>query len=88
MNYQSNSDLLLRRTAFYSNTLYNLQQLVRDVKDHNADKWITDYDTNTINELLGLLRRAELAATTRYQEVLKERAEDLRSSLVVNHDTD
>ncbi len=86
MSYQSNSDLILRRTAFYSNTLYNLQQLIRDIQGDKACKWCTDFDEDTMNKILSLLRVAELETTRRYQVVLSERADDLQNSLEAGHD--
>ena len=91
MSYQLNSDLVVKRTAFYSNTLYNIQQLIRDTKDGNnnyASKWITNEDTETITKILTLLRLAELETTRRYQVVLSERTEDLKNSLEANHGND
>ena len=86
MSYQSNSDMIRRRSAFYCNTLRNLQNFICDVRDQLACKWCTDKDSKIINEILGSFTRAALAITTRYQQVLGDRADDLRSSLEANHD--
>ena len=86
MSYQSNSDLVLRRTAFYSSTLYNLQQLIRDIQGDKACKWCTDNDENTMNNILSLLSNAEIALIIRYQDVLKEHADDLQNSLEAEHE--
>lgn len=86
MDYQSKSDLVLRRTAFYGNTLFNLQQLIKDIKDRNADKWLTDKDEYTMHKILDLLSFAEIDTTKRYQEVLNERVDDLCKSLEHEHE--
>ena len=81
MSYQTNSDLIRRRTAFYCNTLRDLQGFIYDIRDQLACKWCTDKDNEVINEILGSFSCAELAITVRYQQVLGDRADDLRSSL-------
>ena len=86
MSYQSNSDLVLRRTAFYSSTLYNLQQLIRDVQSDRACKWCTDNDEKTMNHILSLLSSAEITLIIRYQDVLKEHSDDLQNSLEAEHE--
>ena len=86
MSYQSNSDLIRRRSAFYCNTLRDLQAFIYDIRAQLACKWCSDEDSKVINEILGSFACAELAITTRYQQVLGDRADDLRSSLEANHD--
>ncbi|MBR0035813.1 MAG: hypothetical protein IJP54_09070 [Synergistaceae bacterium] len=86
MSYQSNSDLVLRRTAFYSSTLYNLQQLIRDIQGDKACKWCTDTDENTMNHILSQLSCAEFTLIIRYQDVLREHADDLQNSLEAKHE--
>ena len=79
MSYQSNSDLIFRRTGFYSNVLYSLQRLITDIKGDLASKSCNDKDENAISEVISYLINAELSISTRYQQVLSERIEDLRS---------
>ena len=86
MSYQSNSDLVLRRTAFYSNTLFNLQQLIRDVQSDKACKWCTDIDEKTMNRILSLLSSAEITLVIRYQDVLRELTDGLRNNLEAEHE--
>ena len=86
MSYQSNSELLLQRTGFYCDTLYELQQFIKNIKDRSTGKWITSEDKEIMHKLLTLLRFAELDVTFRYQNVLKERADDLQRILEGRHD--
>ena len=79
MSYQSNSDLIFRRTGFYSNVLYSLQRLITDIKADLASKWCNDKDKNAIHEVTAYLVNAELSVSARYQEVLNERIKDLRN---------
>ena len=85
MSYQSNSDMIRRRSAFYCNTLRDLQAFIYDIRAQLACKWCSDKDSEVINEILSSFTRAELTITTRYQQVLGDRAEDLRSSLEEHH---
>ena len=77
MTNDNNSYQLRRRNAFYSNTLYSLQQLILSVKECNADKWVTDFDKNAMDTILAHLSSAELALILRYQDVLRGRADEL-----------
>ena len=86
MSYQTNSDLIRRRSAFYCNTLLDLQGFIYDIQSQLACKWCSDEDSKVINEILGSFSCAELAITTRYQQVLGDRADDLRNSLEEHND--
>lgn len=80
MSYQSNSERIYKRTAFYDNTLFYLQKATSDIKTELASRWCTEKDTDVMNTILEYLRLSEIALSMRYQEVLSERIEDLRNS--------
>lgn len=78
---QKKSDLIARRTIFYCNNLYKLQQLIKDIEQERANKWYNNDDDNAVSEILSFLYHAEVSFSKRYGDVLNERADDLLSRL-------